>query len=173
MNETALAKFQQDYPIRRFAKNSPVMLRFLTKLMFLDGDCWLWRGCQDGGGYGCLPALGEFKAHRVAWRLFNGEIPNGMKVLHKCDIPRCVNPDHLFLGTQADNVRDMVSKGRNRCVPQHGEQNPMSKLTADQVIEMRNIRQETGMSARLIAEQFGISTMTAHRAINGQSWRKV
>ena len=155
---------------KAWPKETPIIARFLDKLCFGMSECWLWRGSRDGLGYG---HFSEGRAHRVSWLLFKGPIPDGMKVLHKCDVRNCVNPEHVFLGTQADNIQDMLKKGRQRTVPKFGEDNPMSKLTAAQVREMRNLRRETGMSAKRIAERFGVSTMTAHRAINKTSWSKI
>ena len=80
-------------------------------------DCWEWQGMKkkDGLPYGLVKIFfRRFYAHRVAWELTNGPIPKGLNVLHRCDNPVCVRPSHLFLGTQADNIADMVSKGRNR-----------------------------------------------------------
>lgn len=80
-----------------------------------ETGCWLWIGVLDRGGYGRIP-IKKYKvrsAHRVAWELFNGLIPNGLFVLHKCDTRSCVNPEHLFLGTQTDNMVDCAKKGRN------------------------------------------------------------
>lgn len=91
-----------------------VLRRFWAKVAVGGTDCWLWTGCIDAFGYGRMNALGEDRAHRVAYRLFVTDIPKGLHVLHKCDVRKCVNPTHLFLGTQADNNRDMFSKGRDR-----------------------------------------------------------
>jgi len=83
-----------------------------------DSDkCWLWIGPTSNGRYGALgvgskPKEVRFKAHRIAWEIFFGPIPEGMKVLHTCDNPPCVNPFHLFLGTQKDNTQDAIRKGR-------------------------------------------------------------
>lgn len=81
--------------------------------------CWVWNACKDTKGYGLFQMgqrpTGSYKAsaaHRVSWQIHKGEIPKGMNVLHKCDNPPCVNPDHLFLGTQQDNTNDMIKKGR-------------------------------------------------------------
>jgi hypothetical protein len=77
------------------------------------GNCWLWTACRDRYGYGRLSAEGRrYKAHRASWELHFGPIPEGKGVLHSCDNPPCVRPDHLFLGTQVDNIRDMIAKGR-------------------------------------------------------------
>lgn len=147
--------------------------RFLRKVAYGASDCWYFVGHIDALGYGRVATPDENKAHRHAWRLFKGDIPAGMRVLHRCDVRNCVNPDHLFLGTQADNVHDMVNKGRNRTTPVYGEANHLSKLTADRVRQMRARKQETGASYREIAEAFGVTTMTAYRAIVGQSWSNI
>lgn len=149
-----------------------VLSRFLEKVVFGASECWFWRGARHKLGYGLMKALGESKAHRVSYRLFRGELEPGLDVLHKCDVRNCVNPDHLFTGTQLDNVRDMDAKGRRRSTPRHGEANPQSKLTAADVAEMRRIRAELGWPYWRIAEQFGVVTMTAQRAIVGTSWRQ-
>jgi hypothetical protein len=98
--------------------------------------CWYWIGSRDSGGYGII---GPRKAHRESYELFHGKIPIGMHVLHKCDIRSCINPDHLFLGTQLDNMRDCKRKGRIKpLMPRHGEENHMAKLTkeADSLIKV-------------------------------------
>lgn len=79
-----------------------------------SGECWVWLGARDARGYGRLRRRGRYvKAHRYVWTITNGEIPEGLFACHHCDNPPCVRPDHLFLGTQSDNARDMVAKGRS------------------------------------------------------------
>lgn len=149
------------------ADSARARLRRLTD--YTDG-CWLFRGHIDGIGYGRLPALGENKAHRVSWIVHRGRIPFGMNVLHKCDVRNCVNPDHLWLGTQAENVRDMYSKGRNRVVALHGERNPMARLTRTQVDEIRAMV-AAGAKQRDACKKFNVSPMTVSRIVRGEAWK--
>lgn len=144
--------------------------RFLLNVAFGMTDCWYWAAYTDALGYGRCAFPEEPKAHRASWRLFVGDIPQGMSVLHRCDVRNCVNPDHLFLGTQADNVADMMSKGRSRVTPLHGEANPHAKLTWAAVDEMRALR-ASGASVYSLAKRYGVSKMTARRAVTGDSWR--
>lgn len=120
----------------------PLSERFWPKVQRAGpAECWGWTGATNGVGYGKLqsgrrgePAL---YAHRVAYKLAYGDVPDGLFVLHRCDNPSCVNPQHLFLGTNLDNVRDMTRKGRQRHVGSKGEHNGNAKLTLPQVIEIR------------------------------------
>jgi hypothetical protein len=133
--------------------------------------CWLWQGLVNKSGYGklkCTP-LGEHLAHRVAFRILVGDIPESMCVLHKCDTPKCVNPEHLFLGTQADNVADMVQKGRARVPMFRGEQCHSAKLTEGDVIRIREMRSR-GALLRDIAQSFGITESTAQGIVKGRLW---
>lgn len=102
-------------------------------------ECWIWTAATVCG-YGCIGyGAGKIaKAHRVSWELHNGPIPGGLCVLHHCDNPLCVNPDHLFLGTRKDNSDDMIAKGRDRKLPQPGESNGMAKLCAADVAFIRS-----------------------------------
>lgn len=150
-----------------------VLNRFFEKIVFSPLDCWVWSGSINRLGYGQMFALGESKAHRVSWRLHNGDIPEGMMVLHRCDVRNCVNPEHLFLGTQTDNMRDMVSKGRHKVTPQHGEQNHMSRLTADAVKWIRDKYAAGGVTQKQLAQDCGVSVMTVNRAVRGVSWKTI
>jgi hypothetical protein len=95
-------------------RRAPVDRRFWSKVQ-KGPDCWTWAGSRSAKGYGRLNVGGAVcQAHRVSWELHRGAIPSDLFVLHRCDNPPCVNPDHLFLGTALDNSRDMVSKGRQK-----------------------------------------------------------
>lgn len=88
---------------------------FLSKIKFQEGGinaCWEWSGAKDKDGYGHIEMIGERRAHRISYRLFNGNIHAGLVVCHKCDNPGCVNPHHLFVGTMKDNMVDKMLKGR-------------------------------------------------------------
>src|SRR5678816_1649164 len=123
----------------RGPKARPLLDRFEEKYCpEPNTGCWLWTGSTNPSGYGQLfrswrkgsrPAL----AHRIAWELFNGPIPDSIFVCHRCDTPSCVNPKHLFLGTCSDNMQDCSKKGRLRIPALRGEAQPTSKLTVDQV----------------------------------------
>lgn len=133
-------------------------------------NCWEWIGQKDPDGYGRLhvdgsPAL----AHRVSYLLCYGSIPDGMDVLHKCDTPKCVNPEHLFLGTQADNVRDMHAKGRARKRGMKGAEHHQAKLTESDV---RAIRRSTELG-REIAARYGLSTTQVYDIRKRRSWAHV
>lgn len=132
-------------------------------------DCWLWTGCLLGGGYGGFRVKAKtVRAHRQSWILTHGEIPDGLYVLHKCDNRKCVNPDHLFLGTQQDNMDDMTLKGRQA----KGESNGEAKLTAAQITQIRHYH-KCGNSQRTIARLFGVNQRTIGGVIRHETWGHV
>lgn len=148
--------------------------KFFEKIAYGMSDCWYWIGCKDSSGYGRVLGTKENFAHRLSWRLFHGEIPEEKKVLHKCDVRCCVNPEHLFIGTQKENMIDASLKGKllNRTIL-FGEKNPMRKLSGEDVMKMRQIYSKGNTSYKRISKEFNISTMTAYRAINNQSWSHI
>jgi hypothetical protein len=127
-------------------------------------SCWLWRGPVNRKGYGFVSRrhYGESLAHRYSWLVYKGPVPLGLCVLHRCDIAACVNPDHLFLGTKADNNTDLYAKRRFAI----GEKNGQSKLTREMVAQIR----EAQGTQRSIAEKFGISQSGVSRIKNLQVW---
>jgi hypothetical protein len=123
-----------------------------------------------GSGYGQASVDGRRStAHRLAWALTNGPIPGGMSVLHRCDNPPCVNPGHLFLGTQADNMHDMALKGRHHGSGVRGERQGLARLTEATV---RGIRRSELSNANLAA-RFGVHAGTIDKARRGLTWRHV
>lgn len=94
-------------------KRIPLSDQLKNRSLVVSCGCHIWTGCEDKNGYGFIRHKGKnLKAHRVSWMIYRGEIPDGMCVCHKCDIPQCTNPKHLFLGTFADNNHDCIAKGR-------------------------------------------------------------
>jgi HNH endonuclease len=140
-----------------------------------NSGCWLWIGQAAGRDYGELILRKEkiagkwrkvrIKAHRLAWKLFRGPIPSDLKVLHHCDIGFCVNPDHLFLGTNKDNTADMVAKKRHY----HGEGHHMGKLTEAQVREIR----ASSDSLAEAAARYGIAFQTVSEIRLRKIWKHV
>lgn len=132
-------------------------------------DCWEWSGYKTYG-YGML-RIGRhrhIRAHRLSWILHFGNIPQGLDVCHKCDNRKCVNPNHLFVGTRKDNMQDAINKGRFI----HGEKCCGAKLTDEKVREMRRLRL-IGQSYRSLALKYGVSRQTATDAIVGVAWKHV
>ena len=131
--------------------------------------CWIWQKGKDKDGYGQFTFKNKhFRAHRVAYRLFVGKIPKGMFVLHKCDTPSCVNPAHLFLGTNDDNMADMVEKERQ----QKGIEKENSKLTDDQVREIKKRLLGTETISD-IARDYPIDRKVVSRIKAGKTWKHI
>lgn len=145
---------------------------FYRNLIFGLSDCWYWNGSICNLGYGLWSRKGlKGKAHRAVFKLFYNFIPSDCLVLHKCDSRNCVNPDHLFIGTQLDNIKDMIAKKRNvNPKPKFGADNPMAKLNLDLIKEAKKLRSKN-MSYRQIGEKLGFSTMAIFRALTGRSWK--
>lgn len=172
--------------------------RFWAKVEKTDG-CWLWKAATRYG-YGVFGVrAGKIRgAHRVSWELANGPIPGGLFVCHRCDTPACVRVDHLFLGTAADNNADARSKGRNAFGERHGlklhpecaargdrngsrrfpekqrgTNNGQSKLSEQQVFEIRRIAAEASVPQTVIAAQFGVTQSVVSNILNRKRWAHV
>lgn len=132
------------------------------------GQCWEWMAGKLPAGYG---RFANDLAHRYSYREFVGEIPTGVSVLHKCDNPSCVNPDHLFLGTQQDNLKDMRDKGKQV----RGERQGMSKLTEKQVVEIRRRykRYSRKDGSGVLAKEYGVCLTQIYRVVSREHWRHV
>lgn len=129
--------------------------------------CWLWTKSFTRGSYGQFVISGKhWRANRLAYVLYKGDIPSGLCVLHKCDTPQCVNPDHLFLGTIKDNSRDMVRKGRHRPISLPRETNPNTKLSTANVEEIRS----SGDTNKALAKKFGVGATHISAIRRGKSW---
>ena len=141
-------------------------------------ECWEWIACKDKNGYGLFGVDKKlYKSHRISWILENGEIPKDdsfnktLYVLHKCDNPGCVNPNHLFLGTNKDNMIDMVKKGRNYI--SSGEKNGMSKKIEQEVLEIRQ-KYLTGLyTQKELSEEYSISRAQIQRIVNNKQWKHI
>lgn len=137
-----------------------------------ESGCWIWHGCSDPKGYGRFRRGGEratVLSHRFSWEMFRGGIPTGMFVCHKCDTPACVNPDHLWLGTNADNVADMDAKSRRNNPhpkPMRGENHYRAKFTDD---DIRRIKADN-RTQEAIASEYGVRQNTISRIKSGVRW---
>lgn len=142
-----------------------------------ESGCWNWMGSKGQNGYGFIYWNGKnWRAHRLSFAIHNGPIPSGKFVCHKCDNPRCVNPDHLFAGTPRDNWLDALSKRRGFIVSTcgkradgSGEQNGSAKLTWVQVVCIRAER-EAGEKQSVLAERYGISRTQVHNIVHRKKW---
>lgn len=137
-----------------------------------NSGCWLWTGAVKELGYGVIGLGrrqdGTAKAHRVAYELYKGEIPEGGNVLHSCDVPSCVNPAHLRVGTLSENMRDCVKRGRNFTPDNRGENASWAKLTASAVAHIRQ-RVMTGPS---YAALYGVSKSAIYEIWRGHNWAR-
>jgi len=160
----------------------PIELRFHRHVQKRADGCWIWTSTRFRGGYGgvCVGLLRNgtkklARAHRIAWELRHGQIPQGMCVLHRCDNPPCVNPDHLFLGTHRDNIDDMIAKGRHVGGRRHGnglcgESNPYAKLTREKVAWIRRVVGR--ISPEDLGWLLGVAGSTVRTIARGKTWRQ-
>ena len=148
-----------------------VIQRFLRKVHFDHSGCWLWTAGKRGSlNYGGFTLDGrESLAHRVSWRIFRGKVPEGAHVLHRCDIPNCCRPDHLFLGTHSDNMRDMTRKGRSPA----GEANGNARLTESMVREIRRQYSSGTHTYKTLGSLFGIPMRTVQGVVTRRKWNHI
>jgi hypothetical protein len=139
---------------------------FKERIAVSSDGCWEWQRSLFKLGYACAKVGGKtMKAHRLSWEFYRGPIPDGMIICHHCDNRKCINPDHLFIGTTQDNVDDKMRKGRFVTTP--GEKNGYAKLTAEQV---RAIRADSRAQHRIAAD-YGISQSNVSVIKQGKAWR--
>lgn len=155
---------------------SHLVVRTATESFWLRVDkhapngCWEWQSTMNDRGYGVLRFQGlKGMAHRVAFELTNGPIPDGLCLLHRCDNPRCVNPAHLFLGTKGDNARDMVQKQRSLI----GERNHKAKITREQATEISRLYATGKYPQQRIAAQFGIGQGQVSKIVRRTEWHNL
>jgi hypothetical protein len=144
--------------------------RFMAKVSISEHGCWLWTGAKTCDGYGKLAVHGRtIYAHRLAYEHWHSPIGDGLRVLHRCDVPACVNPEHLRLGTQADNVADMHAKNRHFVL--RGENHGNAKLTANMVHEIRLLAAE--LSSYELGRQYGVSQRCVWCILQRETWQHV
>lgn len=153
------------------------MPKNFIKNVDFSGCCHLWTRYKTHNGYGRITIRGKkMRTHRLAWEYENGEIPEGMYVLHKCDNPACVNAEHLFLGSHQDNMEDMRRKGRGKQGGgfEGGENNPRTIINWGKVYEIRKMYQKGSkeFGSAGLSEKFGISKSQIKRIVNGERWRE-
>lgn len=160
----------------RLAQVMPSRSERFWKKVKKGPDCWEWTGTKNTTlGHGVMRegprgASKQLFAHRVSWELHNGPIPDGMWVLHRCDNPPCVRPDHLYVGTPADNVRDREARGRSRVL--RGSRNARA-TTDEQTILTLRARVADGETIAAAAQALGLSYPTAYLAVKRRSWRHI
>ena len=149
--------------------------RYIVQIPF--SDCHYWIGALGRkNGYACFKVrekgnrnnCRQYKAHRLIYELFVGPI-NDKHVLHRCDNPQCVNPEHLFLGTHQENMRDMAAKGRAVCGSKHKD----AKLKPEQVIEIRKLYAEGGHTTRSLGAKYGINNRHICNIVRGKKWKTI
>ena len=151
--ENSYVRWHHLNPYRTAKADGEVIEKIKLTVAVSSNGCWEWTGLLDRNGYGKMSYQGKLMfVHRVSYSLFRGEIPRGMNVCHKCDNPKCVCPDHLFLGTQKDNMHDCIRKGRRNS-------HKRRKLTNEQASEVRD-RLLRGEGQLSIANDFHVSQAT-------------
>ena len=157
-----------------FCYGSDAIIARLLEKSELDGNnCLIFSGSRDKDGYGLIGVRGKnIRVPKLAWELkYEVKVPFGLNVCHTCDKPPCFNPDHLFLGTYLDNMRDCSRKGRIKSL--HGSDNPMSALTEQAVITIRNLWETGEYTKTELGNMFHVSVTAASRAIRHDTWRHV
>lgn len=186
MNTTKMNDITSQY-LESQGLNDSFQDRFWKKVLIVpyDAGCWIWLGYGRIGdsdkfiGYGVI-FTGTWKpdgtplaigAHRASWVLHYGPIPEGLYVMHKCDNPLCVRPDHLRLGTATENCQDKLRKGRAN--PPAGERCAMHKMTEPEVIEIRRLYSAGGISLKNLGLRFGLGQTSVMAIVHRKTWKHI
>jgi len=146
--------------------------RFEAKYTKAESGCWDWRAGTVKDGYGRFWFNGKHVgAHRFSYEIYTGAIPEGLHILHKCDNPKCVNPEHIVLGTHTDNMADRNAKNRQAKVVQKGADNGGAKLTEANVLEIRELYATGKYHQKHLADMFGVSRPQISHVVNNKNWR--
>jgi hypothetical protein len=150
-----------------------IKLRFLMKTKFnLKTDCWEWKASTHKSGYGHFWMNNKLhRAHRASYIIYKGNIPKNLLILHKCDVKKCVNPEHLFLGTNKDNTNDMFKKGRQRFLK--GTEYNGHKLNAKKVRNIRTLYKNGEYTQRELAKIYNVSQRLILNVIKNRAWKHI
>lgn len=154
----------------------PPLQRFMKFIAIDDNGCWVWQGCLDKKGYGKFMIVkkdGPTSAHRASWFLHKGKIKNGMSVCHHCDNPPCVNPEHLFIGTRSENMRDASKKGRLHGPGLQGRQIHTAKLNEETVLKIRSEYAPTHGIYRELGRRYGVTNVNIKAIIDRKTWKYI
>ncbi len=146
----------------------------------MDSECWMWTGRKYRNGYGSVyinhdgGKKRDALAHRVSWRMANGDIPAGAVVMHACDVRACVRPSHLCAGSQRENIHDMIAKGRAAspdAIARRGDENGAAKLTSEKVAEIRRLYEPRKYTQTRIAKEYDVSLALVEKIVGGRLWK--
>ena len=142
--------------------------RLMNNFFYSDNGCWIWNKCLNQNNYGVIRARGKnYLAHRLSFEIFKKENPKNKFVCHKCDNPLCINPEHLFLGTQKDNLKD--AKNKNRMI--NGESHYRSKLKINDILEIKKMC-KSGITQKLISKKFNVSESNISKINSNKTWKR-
>jgi len=146
-----------------------LLCRFKNNITKISNDCWHWTGRFDEDGYGKINYAKKTKrTHRLSYELHVGPIPEKLLVLHKCHDRKCVNPDHLKIGTNDENMSDMVEAGRSV----RGSATHSAKLNQLDVLEIRNLRKQN-FTQQSIADKYNVSQFAIAQIVNNKTWKHI